>query len=304
MRSVPRHAYLIIAHSDQDMLETLISCLDDERNDIYIHIDSKWQDFSPTDLHCHHAGLTILPRRLDVRWGHTSLMEAELLLMDTAYRSGQNYSYYHIRSGADLPLRSQDALHQFFQEHSGHEFVPLWEFESAMQDAAYKAERYHLGMRYERNQWPRWIDLLTARLRRLSSNALSKLLPRRNKDIRLVKGPNWVSITDALVGAILQRQEELKQRYRFSRNCDEIFVATFVCNSPFASAIYRHADGSSYNHTYVEWTPNTPSPDTLTTSSLEAILSSQALFARKFSPSVDLAVIEAIQHRLEIEHRD
>lgn len=299
MTPSPRHAYLIMAHGDLPMLEALVSCLDDERNDLYIHIDNKWQGFSPRGLRCHRAGLVVLPQRLDVRWGHTSLMEAELLLMQAAYQSGHPYSYYHIRSGVDLPLVSQDELHEFFARHQGHEFVPMWEFDSAMNDAAYKAERYHLWTRYERNHWPRWCDLLVARLRRYSSNALSSLLPQRNTDIRLVKGANWVSITHALVGAIVERREELRRRYRLTRNCDEIFVATFVANSPFASAVYRHSDGTSYDPTYVEWTPHTPSPDTLTMASLERMLSSGALFARKFSSAVDMDVVRALQAHLK-----
>ena len=34
------HAYLIIAHDQFDLLESLLKCIDDERNDIYIHIDT------------------------------------------------------------------------------------------------------------------------------------------------------------------------------------------------------------------------------------------------------------------------
>lgn len=41
MNTVPKHAYLIIAHNEFDLLQKLISVLDDERNDIFIHIDKK-----------------------------------------------------------------------------------------------------------------------------------------------------------------------------------------------------------------------------------------------------------------------
>ena len=34
-----KHAYLIIAHNEYPVLETLVSMIDDERNDIYLHID-------------------------------------------------------------------------------------------------------------------------------------------------------------------------------------------------------------------------------------------------------------------------
>lgn len=34
-----KHAYLIIAHNEPDVLKTLLFMLDDERNDIYLHVD-------------------------------------------------------------------------------------------------------------------------------------------------------------------------------------------------------------------------------------------------------------------------
>jgi len=36
-----KHAYLIIAYHQWDLLKVLIRMLDDERNDIFIHIDKK-----------------------------------------------------------------------------------------------------------------------------------------------------------------------------------------------------------------------------------------------------------------------
>lgn len=36
-----KHAYMIIAHNEFDLLEILVRLLDDPRNDIYVHIDAK-----------------------------------------------------------------------------------------------------------------------------------------------------------------------------------------------------------------------------------------------------------------------
>ena len=36
-----KHAFLIIAHNEYPVLEVLLSMLDDERNDIYLHIDNR-----------------------------------------------------------------------------------------------------------------------------------------------------------------------------------------------------------------------------------------------------------------------
>ena len=40
-----KHAFLIMAHNQFDLLEMLIKLLDDPRNDIYLHIDQKVEDF-------------------------------------------------------------------------------------------------------------------------------------------------------------------------------------------------------------------------------------------------------------------
>lgn len=34
-----KHAYLILAHGDFALLQCLVSALDDERNDLYVHVD-------------------------------------------------------------------------------------------------------------------------------------------------------------------------------------------------------------------------------------------------------------------------
>lgn len=36
-----KHAYLLLTHEFSPILETLIRMIDDERNDIYVHIDKK-----------------------------------------------------------------------------------------------------------------------------------------------------------------------------------------------------------------------------------------------------------------------
>ena len=36
-----KHAYLIIAHNEYPVLKSLLTMLDDERNDIYLYIDRR-----------------------------------------------------------------------------------------------------------------------------------------------------------------------------------------------------------------------------------------------------------------------
>lgn len=51
-----KHAYLIIAHNEFEILKRLIQALDDERNDIYIHFDRKLNHYP--DCRTSYAKLT------------------------------------------------------------------------------------------------------------------------------------------------------------------------------------------------------------------------------------------------------
>jgi len=45
MSPLSKQAYLIIAHKDDLGFQTLLKMLDDQRNDIFIHMDKKNQDY-------------------------------------------------------------------------------------------------------------------------------------------------------------------------------------------------------------------------------------------------------------------
>jgi len=45
-----KHAFLVIAHKYDLSFKTLLEMLDDCRNDIYIHMDSKCIDYNPQKI--------------------------------------------------------------------------------------------------------------------------------------------------------------------------------------------------------------------------------------------------------------
>lgn len=66
---VMRHAFLILAHNEFQILKILLSMLDDGRNDIYLHIDKKVV-LGPLEqdlFRLAKARLFVLEQRLDVR---------------------------------------------------------------------------------------------------------------------------------------------------------------------------------------------------------------------------------------------
>lgn len=118
-----KHAYLLIAYHQFDLLKKLIGLLDDPHHDIFVHIDAKTQEFHPEDFNgiVKYSKLYFTDRT-SVSWGGWSMIRCELLLLKQAKRTGE-YAYYHLLSGQDLPLHPAGEIYRFFSEHEGKEFI-------------------------------------------------------------------------------------------------------------------------------------------------------------------------------------
>lgn len=117
------HAYLIIAYNDFELLKCLIRMLDYPYNDIYIHIDKKSKKFKQNDF----IGITkysklYFIKREKVYWGGYSQVNCEINLLKSA-KNRKSYSYYHLLSGADLPIKSIEEIYNFFENNLGKEFI-------------------------------------------------------------------------------------------------------------------------------------------------------------------------------------
>ena len=110
-----KHAYLVLCHTNFQQLFILLELLDDARNDIYLHIDKKVRGYSPAEIESHlKQSKLVFVKPMKVSWGGDSLMKAEMRLLTEATKTP--HQYYHLISGLDLPLKTQDEIHAFFQK--------------------------------------------------------------------------------------------------------------------------------------------------------------------------------------------
>ncbi len=118
-----KHAYLIIAHNNYKILEMLVKALDYELHDIYIHIDYKWKSFDLKKLkeNVKSSKLFFLNKRKNVIWGSFKQINVELELLKAS--NNINYSYYHLLSGVDFPLKKNEVIYKFFEKNRSKEFI-------------------------------------------------------------------------------------------------------------------------------------------------------------------------------------
>ncbi|WP_293879980.1 beta-1,6-N-acetylglucosaminyltransferase [Sphingobacterium sp. UBA1498] len=271
-----KHAYLIMAHTDFEVLDKLLLCLDDKRNDIYIHFDQKVAQLP--ELATHHAGLYILHTRVDVHWGDVSVVAAEYHLFEAA-AAQQQYAYYHLLSGVDLPLKSQDEIHAFFAVHQGQEFIGFQNGD-CRKEIDRKVRRVHLyptrfrAVKGISGYYYRAVRALSLRLQELFGLY-------RNQDEVFKKGAQWVSLTDAFVRYVLSQKSAVLKKYQYTFCSDEIFIQTLCWNSVFRLRIYRKTSESKGSQRMIGW--HKGQLIEWTSADFDRLMASDLLFARKFS---------------------
>ena len=272
-----KHAYLILAHNEPELLSLLVERLDDVRNDIYIHFDRKLSILP--DIKTQHAGLYILKDRVDVRWADVSMLEAEYKLFHAVVDSGSQYSHHHLISGVDLPLKDQDYIHSFFAQHQGKEFVGL--HQRPMNSHADRALHYwHPFTRSFRGSG--CVFAIKRILRYLVIQTQVLLGIRRNTTIPFHKGGQWVSITRELIDYLLEQEERAFTIFSRTFGADEYFVPTLIWDTPFMERLFDATDESRGAMRYIGWRADGQLID-FTSQDLPALQQTEYLFARKFN---------------------
>ena len=301
-----KHAYLIMCHTNFDQLMRLLELLDDERNDIYLHIDKKATGYSLEQIrNCvHQSGLTFV-RPITVSWGGDSQIKAEIRLLKEATKT--YHSYYHLLSGMDLPLKTQDEIHHYFDAHNGRNFVALernhpHNITKSFMD---RLDYYYLFQ----NKIGRSTDEKSMRLKKRQVkdcyNQKKKSVCRtKNKSITFCKGSNWFSITHTAACYAVKEYRKYRRVFRFTYCADEVYLQTILANSPLRDQI------EDDDLRLIDWSKKGTekfSPYTYRESDYDALIHSaeNRLFARKFDDTVDKNIIDKIYSYLQkkqIEH--
>lgn len=286
-----RHAYLIMAYGEYEQLNLLIRTLDYPDNDIYVHIDKKSPkpDMDTITKDVKYSNVQVY-QEYKVYWGDVSQTQCEVFLIEKALE--KSYDYYHLLSGADLPLMCQRDIQKYFQENNGKEFVRYW------------------GPEYQSNciNWLRLYHPLQKRLRiskysfvnhfyQNAENIIEKLqmLFRvnrlRNNNLTLQKGATWFSITNALAQEVADRKQWINEFFKSTRSSDEVFLQTILVNSKLNKNRFEKTyeiDGLT-GLRYIDWKRG--KPYTFRNCDYEELMGCGFMFARKFSMRIDRDIV-------------
>lgn len=235
------------------------------------------------------GGGKILLHRINVYWGDFSQVECELALFEEAAKG--KYDYYHLLSGVDLPIKKPKYIYEFFEQNKGKEFFRLAENGANKRLIYTNTNFYHLFMGTEMKGL--WFKIRLPKM----SIGLQRLfgVSRCSKDKwKLYKGDQWLSITDAAVKCILEHEDYIRRRFKYTCCPDEIYKQTVLMNNGFSDKVFRTTSNNMNSAIRsIDWKRGNPYVWTM--AEAKELISSGNLFARKFSTKKDKKIIDYLK---------
>lgn len=293
-----KHAYLIMAHNSIESLKHLLQVIDDERNDIFLHIDKKMQFLNKAEIASwvHHSNI-YFAKRGDIKWGHISLTMCEVELVELATKTG-NYHYYHIISGVDFPIKSQDYIHSQL-ENENSLFISYHKDGEHGDNYMYKVQYYFPLMRFvgrgyhdgpgKKKAFLRWLTKQEWKnIDRQRAHGVDRT--KKYPGITFYKGGNWFSIPDDFARYLVANKRRIKKMFAMTNGSDEFFVQTMALNSDYKGRVANNSLRS------IDW--NRGNPYEYTSEDYQELLESNDFFARKISYANEPILVNKLTEKI------
>ncbi len=306
--------YIILAHKNPTQIFRLITSLQDDDSNFFIHVDLK-SDLSSVDVLTECANAYIIPQRENCIWGDFSIVKATLHLLKNVLESG-NKGFTILLSGQDYRIKSKEKLNTFLKENKDSNFIDIQKIEEKWSKKMVrdKTEHYHFlhsEIRGHSNSYaPFYQSSIKQQFRnifhllkgRMPFKSFQKLLtlPQRNPVYKQqFGGSQWWAFnertTEKIYDYIVKNYQNLEDYYRFSSAPDEIFFHSILMN------IISESEKSNIKPslTYANWErKNCILPVTFGKDDIDELANIPQFFARKFDREYDEQILDLIDDKL------
>ena len=283
-----KHAIIMQCHTAPEQINLMTALFPADRFDFIIHVDKK-SGIKPQIEARENVFFVPDDRRVDVRWGRFSQVEATLALLRMI--DPNRYAYAHLISGCDFPIKTPE---QILGACDGREFIESRILPGDTVWAWGGLDRYMV-------RYPDWMILRPehrfVRAVRLTyrefmmRTGLYRL--RRCPADTFYRGSSWFSITGECSAWMMDYIDAHPEYTRFFDHgvcVDEVYFSTLVRMSPFTGKVESDA------MRYVRWKGGrNGGPAFLTEADLPAMAESRGFFARKID---DIGLCRTIRERL------
>jgi len=294
-------AFLIIAHNHPYHLVRTIRKLISKDSAFFIHIDKK-SNLSEFVMELSKlknlADIKLLPR-FNSYWGGPGIIYAILSGLNEILKV-KKFNRIVLMSGQDYPIKSPDYIFDFFNRHDKNNYFRYFKLPSEewALGGLNRIKSYHfrlLGKTYIYPPIHEPVDAYAKLFYKMVSLRFRQ--PREfPKELQPFGGYNWWKITPDAAQEILNfihKRPDYLKFHKYTLIPDEIFFQTILLNSKNDSLLNSIVDEDLVHQ---KWNMGEPHPEILTSSDIDAIKNSTALFARKFDLRTSSNVLDMIDN--------
>jgi hypothetical protein len=293
-------AYIVSAYRLPALLVRLVRRLQAPGTTTLIHVDARtdpatWRAMEEPLRELPHV--VFLPRH-PCHWGDFGHVRATLKGLRALLASGRPFDYVALLTGQDYPIRSNTEIRQTLSAAAGRVFMDWMPVPNdAWADGLDRFEHRHFRIGGRRFAFPgtpfgrtplngAWTR--AARALRLYRTMPAGLQPFGGSSY-------WMMPADCAryVDRFVQERPDVVSFFETVLIPDEMFVQSIVLNSPFRDRVTKN------DLRWIDWSENVAHPRVLTVADYDKFVTSGALFARKFDPAVDAAVLDRIDALLD-----
>jgi hypothetical protein len=292
--------YFILAHKNPSQIIELVTLLDDKKSLFFIHLDKKVNQNEYKDL-IKNISCRFVKKRVSCAWGKYSLVQATLNAMkEVKSYMGANYnnSNYHfiMLSGEDLPLKSNNYIHDFLGSNIQTSFLNHWElpYDKWWGGGMFRFENFYFFEYKEHRKLNYWINRIVKKMHlqfMLPLNRFYKKFP----DFKIYGASQWMVLSKDLVAFVLEKNNDNKKFnsiFKYVLAPDELYFATLILNFD----VRKQFPICNMKTHLVCFSGAEASPKYLQVEDLENN-KEDLLFARKFDSNVNKEAIDKIKKK-------
>lgn len=257
-------AHLLLCHTPPHHLPLMAQRA--PQHHFYVHYDAK-SDAGGIAFLNGLPNVSVLPQRIDVRWGGFSMIEATLALMQAALAQPQ-HQYFHLMSGDCLPLQTPETIErQMAAAGAGCLFL-------SCENVPRLRYRVRFSLPHADTSWQ---CSLTGKCLTKAAQCADRLLPSRQT---AWAGSQWFSADRAALQLLLDAAADMRPFFRHKLCPDEHFFQ-FIAQR-HAAQLRLHND----NRRCIRFAHGANHPDWQTLPQVQAAFEQGFWFVRKVRPDV------------------
>ena len=272
--------YYVMTHRNPKQIDRLVDRLSSSQSaHTLVHHDAR----SPQLVPVKHNNVSYIPQPIEVKWGEMSVVHAMWLALDWIDQQRLSFDWLIFLSGQDYPTR------------------PLASIEAELKKSAVDAYVESERVTAEKRLGERYFQLLCRRRylkRRIKLPGVKPWYINRSHPYKngfhCYAGSQWLNLSRRAIDSLRAQRNAARALMKYLKNVpcpDETVFHTLLLNDP-------HLTIENSSKRFILWENEAPSPTTLTTRHLEAILSSDSWFARKVDPALCPELLEKLDSQL------